>query len=188
MEKISEEDKALELYENNKEKAQMASLINEHGLMVAEMLQEISGTLPPRPKMPLTTKINHFFNGRRIARQDEMDRMERSIITRQKASVGYVAGYSDIKFTVGVAETEAFDLQQRDSKRHEEPYYERVERNIGRDYPVHIWMMPSVDPSDLISGTVSLKPVLIIIIIFIFTPLPLTPVLRPGHPLICPYF
>ena len=54
---------------------------------------------------------------------------------------------------MGVAETEAFDLQQRESKRHEEPYYERVERNIGRDYPVHIWMMPSVDPSDLISGT-----------------------------------
>ena len=89
MEKISDEDKALAMYEDNKDKAEMASLINEHGLMVAEMLQEISGTLPPRPKMPLTTKINHFFNGRKIARQDEMDRMERSIITRQKASVGY---------------------------------------------------------------------------------------------------
>ena len=43
--------------ERAKENAVKLALINEHGLMVAELLQEISGTAPKKPKRPFPVRL-----------------------------------------------------------------------------------------------------------------------------------
>ena len=81
----------------------------------------------------------------------EREKLEKSVLERQKGLTGFLEGFSRICFTVGAEETSVFEREQASSKKQGLPYCSRFTKNMGKDDVVWLWYENSVDPPALLT-------------------------------------
>ena len=119
------------------------------GKIVAEILDP---SRKKKRKVPIKRRIKKWMFAKSIKQKAERQRMEKSVLERQVATVGFIQGFSDIKFSVGGDEMAAFEEELAKHRRHGIPGHELIGRNFGKRAATHFWAVRETDPARVITA------------------------------------
>ncbi len=146
-----------------KQEAERKKVKETYGNVLSNLLTEVSLELSAaeekkrRLQMSFAERFKEdaykLIFGRQIRRKQEMQRVQESIENRQKGSVGYVEAISELRITTGKT-TKAFGEEQEVLKRESQPHFRKVEKNLGRDWSVHLWYLKTIDQALMVTDLV----------------------------------
>jgi Ca2+-binding EF-hand superfamily protein len=131
-----------------------------YGDVLSDLLTDVSPELTAqrererRMKMKWHKRIKEdaykFFYASKMRKAEEMRRIQESIEHRQKASVGYIEAICAMHITTG-AETKTFAEAQSRLRLNNEPHFRKVDKNLGREWGVHLWTMKTIDQTLMVT-------------------------------------
>ena len=91
------------------------------------------------------------FKEKRAKKKELKQAAERSVMKRQLHSVGFVQGIKKMKFAYGKAENDALLKENLVLENEDKQFYRQVDKPFGRDQPIYLWVMNTVEPGQLIT-------------------------------------
>jgi hypothetical protein len=89
---------------------------------------------------------------RREAERETLERVERSVRTRQQSAINTFVGIAaDLRLTVGQEECAAMEAEQRRLLAQELPFLVRLDKNMGVDKSIYLWLRRTQDLAEMVA-------------------------------------
>jgi len=146
-----------------KQKADIQTITKSYGNVLSNLLTDVSPELTAAREKERRIKMSrmdrfkedayNLIMGPTIRKRTEMRRVQESIEQRQKTSVGYIEAICAFHITTG-GETAKFEVEQKQNKMDNKPYFTKIPENLGREWSVFLWIMKTIDSETMVTAMV----------------------------------